>query len=156
MTHAWGDQTDRKVIKTSGHQGTIGVIGAVEPISGMHEELVLNDVEMDSLVVNKFIWQLSKRFPKEQLVLIGDNVSYHKTQGSDKYPLPENVSLIFLPPYSPELNYQEVVWKIAKDFGFKNILCKNTAELYQTVSRLFSSLKKRKFKMKTPSVTKLN
>lgn len=34
LTHAWGDRTDRKVIKASGHQGTVGVIGAVEPISG--------------------------------------------------------------------------------------------------------------------------
>lgn len=155
LTHAWGDRTDRKVIKASGHQGTIAVIGAVEPISGKHEELILNDVEMDSLVVNQFMWQLAKRFPNEQLLLVGDNVSYHKTQGSVKYPLPDNISLIFLPPYSPEMNYQENVWKSSKDFGFKNILCKNTGELYQTVSRLFSCLKKRKFKMKPP-VTKLN
>ena len=97
---------------------------------------------------------VAKRFPDEQILLVGDNVSYHKTQGSAKYPLPGNVSLIFLPPYSPELNYQENVWKSSKDFGFKNILCKNTAELYQNVYRLFSCLKKRKFKMK-PLETKL-
>ena len=145
LTHTWGDKTDRKKVKASGHQGTIGVIGAVDPVTGEHEELILNGVDMDGEVVNRFIWQLAKRFINERILLVGDNVSYHKTQGSGKYSLPENISMIFLPPYSPDMNPQENVWKISKECGFKNVLCKNTEELYQKVSRLFSSLKNRKF-----------
>lgn len=52
---------------------------------------------------------------------------------------------MFLPPYAPELNPQENVWKIVKEAEIKNILCKNHAELLSTVINAFHSYKDRKF-----------
>jgi transposase len=94
----------------SGHKSTVGVIGAVDPELGDHEEWIFDSINSD--VVNSFLWALSARFPDEQILLIGDNASYHTNQGSKKYPLPPDIQLLFQPPYSPELNPQENVWKI--------------------------------------------
>jgi len=59
-----------------------------------------------------FLWQLSSKYPDEEILLILDNASFHKTQGSDQYPLPDNISILYLPPYSPDMNPQENVWKV--------------------------------------------
>lgn len=141
-THTWGDKKDRKTIKVSGHKSTVGVIGAVDPVLGDHEEWIFESINSD--VVNSFLWKLSERYPKEQILLIADNASYHKNQGTDQYPLPKNIQLLFQPPYSPELNPQENVWKIIKD-EFKNLLCRTTEELWETVDTVLSLFGNHKF-----------
>lgn len=141
-THTWGDRKDRKTIKVSGHQSTVGVIGAVDPEKGDHEEWLFESINSD--VVNSFLWKLSERFPDEQILLIGDNASYHKNQGSEKYPLPLNIQLLFQPPYSPELNPQENVWKIIKD-EFKNLLCRTAEELWETVDMVIALFRDHRF-----------
>ena len=52
---------------------------------------------------------------------------------------------MFLPPYSPDLNPQENVWKIVKEAAFKNVLCKDAKELKDTVINAFNSFKDHKF-----------
>lgn len=141
-THTWGDRKNRKTIKVSGHQNTVGVIGAVDPEKGDHEEWLFESINSD--VVNSFLWKLSERFPNEQILLIGDNASYHKNQGSEKYPLPPNIQLLFQPPYSPELNPQENVWKIIKD-EFKNLLCRTGEELWEIVDMVIALFREHKF-----------
>ena len=145
LTNTWGDTQQRKSIKISSHHGTVGVIGAVDPKDGEHQELVITDGRIDSEVVNLFLKHLSEKYKYEKLLLILDNASYHKNQGSKKYPLPENISLMFLPPYSPDLNPQENVWKVVKEAKFKNILCRNREELQKTVIKAFQSFANHKF-----------
>jgi transposase len=44
---------------------------------------------------------------EEFKILILDNGAFHKAK---RLQIPENMALIFLPPYSPELNPAERVW----------------------------------------------
>ena len=145
LTNTWGDTKQRKLIKTSSHYGIVAVLGAVDPQTGEHFELVIDDGSIDSDVVNIFLKRLSDKYSDQKLLLLLDNASYHKTQGSKKYPLPENISIMFLPPYSPDLNPQENIWKIVKEAKFKNVLCKNRAELLETVINAFKSYRNHKF-----------
>jgi len=39
--------------------------------------------------------------------------------------LPDNISLLFLPPYSPELNPKENVWREIREKIFKNYALKS-------------------------------
>lgn len=146
LTHTWGDQKIRKSIKVSSHKGSVAVIGAVDPKDGEHFELVINDGTIDSEVVNIFLQKLSKNYTNQKVLLLLDNASYHKTQGGEKYRLPQNISIMFLPPYSPDLNPQENVWKIVKEKEFKNVLCRNVNELNKIVIKAFSKFKSHRFK----------
>lgn len=144
LTHTWGDREQRKSIRTSSQYGTVAVIGAVDPITGEHQELVVDWVDSES--VNVFINHLSGKYKDNKILLILDNASYHKTQGKKpEYTVPENISIMFLPPYSPDLNPQENVWKIVKEAAFKNVLCKDSKELKDTVINAFNSFKDHKF-----------
>ena len=52
--------------------------------------------------------QISLAVPKgRHAVLVVDQATFHKT---DKLICPDNISLLFLPPYAPELNPVENLW----------------------------------------------
>ena len=100
-THTWGDKKDRKTIQVSSHRGTVAVVGATEIVSGEHLEWIYDGV--DSRVIRHFLSELSKKYPDETIAVVLDNASYHKAQGNNlDFPLPDNISLLFLPPYSPD------------------------------------------------------
>ena len=69
-----------------------------------------------------YIQKLSKQKPTELKVVVLDNGSFHKAK---KLIIPDNIILIFLPPYSPELNPAEKIWwQIKQEFvckSFENI-----------------------------------
>jgi transposase len=50
--------------------------------------------------------------PGAHAVLILDRAGWHRTGG--KLRVPDNISLLYLPPYSPELNPTENVWQFLR------------------------------------------
>jgi transposase len=78
-----------------------------------------------------FLQKLSKRKPKELKAVVLDNGSFHK---SKKLIIPDNIILIFLPPYSPELNPAEQIWKQIK----QEFVCKS----FETINELGKYLAK--------------
>jgi len=75
-----------------------------------------------------FIQELSKKNPKELKVVVLDNGSFHK---SKKLIIPKNIILIFLPPYSPELNPAEKIWwQIKQEFVCKSFETINNLSKY--------------------------
>lgn len=58
-----------------------------------------------------FLDEFSKLNKREYKIMFLDNGAFHKAK---RLIIPENIGLIFLPPYSPELNPAEKVWWIIK------------------------------------------
>jgi transposase len=65
--------------------------------------------------------------PGAHAVLILDGVGWH--QGGGKLRVPDNISLLSLPPYSPELNPVENVWQ----FFRQNYLANRAFETYTAI-----------------------
>lgn len=85
-----------------------------------------------------FMDEFSLQNPSELKIMVLDNGAFHKTQ---KLVIPDNIILIFLPPYSPELNPAEKIWaKFKRDFTNKLFLTLDSLEEYisQIVSMLSS------------------
>ena len=58
-----------------------------------------------------FLDELSKKFEDVYNIITVDNGAFHKAKSLI---IPENIKLLFLPPYSPELNPAENMWAILK------------------------------------------
>lgn len=54
-----------------------------------------------------FLNEFSISSPEEFKIIVLDNGAFHKTKS---LVIPHNVALVFLPPYSPELNPAEKIW----------------------------------------------
>src|ERR1700719_3894536 len=64
----------------------------------------------------------SRKFARQDILLVLDGAPNHRC--SD-LALPGNISLLFLPPYSPELNPKENLWDEIREKIFKNSALKS-------------------------------
>ena len=65
--------------------------------------------------------------PGAHAVVVLDGAGWHKVGG--RLSVPDNVSLLLLPPYSPELNPQENVWQYLR----QNYLANRVFETYEAI-----------------------
>jgi transposase len=86
------------------------VYGAVEPTTGDRFFLELPYLNTDGFQI--FVDAFAAAFPDSLNLLVLDNSGAHTAQ---RLMLPANVRLVFLPPYCPELNPIERVWRDLKD-----------------------------------------
>lgn len=89
--------------------------GAVEPKTGDSFFFIMPCCNTECM--NMFLNELSKSFPKDKILLVCDGAAWHK---SKTLKIPENISLLFIPPYTPEMNPIEQIWKEIRKIGFKN------------------------------------
>ncbi len=94
---------------------------AIAPQLGQMTSLILPSADTDMMTL--FLEQVSKDFADVFIVMQVDGAGWHCSQDLQ---LPENIRLIFQPPYSPELNPVEHLWDELREKYFPN--------------RLFSSL----------------
>lgn len=91
------------------------LFGAFSPINGDHFQLLLPHCDSENF--QTFLDEMSKEKPRELKILVLDNGRFHKAR---KLVMPENIVLLFLPPYCPELNPAEKIWAKFKR-AFTNI-----------------------------------
>lgn len=84
-------------------------------MDGETVSLILPDMRTECL--NIFLEELSARHPQEHIILVLDGAGSHRAK---ELKVPHNISLVPLPPYSPELNPVENFWKTLKKQGFYN------------------------------------
>lgn len=83
-----------------------------------------------------FLDQFSLQNEQELKVIVLDNGAFHKAKSLQ---IPDNIILIFLPPYSPELNPAEKVWAKFKR-QFTNQFFKTIEDLEEFVSSISKTL----------------
>ncbi len=86
------------------------LFGAYSPINGDHYTLEFPYCNTDCF--QQYLQKLSLHKPEEFKILILDKGAFHK---AGRLSIPYNVGLLFLPPYSPELNPAEMIWRHIKD-----------------------------------------
>jgi hypothetical protein len=88
---------------------------AVSPWDGCLDSMTSEKMNTESM--GRFLEQVSEAHPEEFNVMVLDRASSHQ---SKELEIPQNVSLVFLPSYSPELNPAEQVWNVLRRDYFAN------------------------------------
>ena len=88
---------------------------AVSPQDG---DLVwMLSAKMDTLNMSAFLQHTSRKYPDEFVLMVLDGAPSHRSQYLQ---VPENMFLIRLPAYSPELNPAERLWEELREKEFAN------------------------------------
>ena len=90
---------------------------AVDVANGKMDSLILPHVNSNCMQI--FLDEVAARHSKERIVMILDGAGWH--QGK-MLRLPSNLRLLFLPPYSPELNPVEHLWDEIREKYFHNLV----------------------------------
>lgn len=85
---------------------------AVSPWDGCLDYMTAEKMNTDSM--SNFLAQVSAAHSEELIIMVLDGASSHK---SKDLKIPNNLSMIQLPPYSPELNPAEQIWnRLRRDY----------------------------------------
>ena len=116
ITRVWAPKGSRpRAVRQNGREW-LYVLMAVCVSTGAASALIMP--ELNTGVVNLFLEQFSRELPAGvHAVLLWDGAGYHT--GGDLV-VPSNVSLIQLPPYSPELNPVENLWHYLRSHHWSN------------------------------------
>lgn len=93
--------------------------GSFSPVNG--DSFVCEIEGTTSEIFYGYLKAFSKHRPKELKIIIIDNAGFHSLA---KYDMPDNIKLIRIPPYSPELNPSEKIWAFIKQ-TYKNRVFEN-------------------------------
>ena len=108
--------------------------GGYSPING--DQYTLEFPYCNSSCFEQYLEALSGHCPEEFKILLLDNGAFHKIKS---LVIPYNIFLLFIPPYSPELNPAERIWRHIKD-QLANIVFDNLEKLSDKVCELVKSL----------------
>ncbi len=100
------------ILVEKGHK--INCLGLISRQNQCH--WATTEQNIDSLFIKKFLDDLSFKIPKETFIVL-DNASIHKAkivQEMIPYWQERGLFILYLPPYSPELNIAETLWRKMK------------------------------------------
>jgi transposase len=89
---------------------------AVSIPDGGLDTLILPHVNSDCMQI--FLDKVAARHSDERLVMVLDGAGWHKASALN---VPKNIRLVYLPPYSPELNPVEHIWDEIREKAFGNL-----------------------------------
>ena len=128
LTRVWARTGSRPRAVRQTQSGFVYVLAATCAATGQAEGLIAP--RLDTGIVNLFLAQLSQTLePDVQAVLVWDGAGYHRSRD---LACPPNITLIPLPPYSPELNPVENLWHSLRSHHWSN-------RKYDTVDDLFDA-----------------
>ena len=118
---------DRSIPSNTGREH-LNLNGAYNPEK--HEAVVIESEWVNAQSTIEMIEEIQKKQPIGRIILFADNARYYKCEKIRIY-LKENprVTFIHLPPYSPNLNLIERLWKFFK----KKVLCQ---KYYPTLEKM--------------------
>jgi len=101
---------------------------AVSPHDGEMDSLVLPFVNAETMSL--FLALVAGRHPDDFIVMVMDQAGWHIAEALE---VPANMRIVFLPPYSPELNPAEHLWKALREGWFANTVFKDMRAVVNTL-----------------------
>jgi transposase len=143
----WAPKGETPIVEVTGKRAGILAMSAISPSGKMCFRL--EDRRVNGEVLIEFLQQILDNHPKRKVVVIMDNAPCHRSKAvQDFVKLQRRLRVHYIPPYSPELNPDEKVWRHLKHVEIKNHFAEDKQQLIKLV---LSALRKMQ---KTPQLTK--
>ena len=140
------------VLSSNTGRKRITILGAISPINYQFTSITLEGM-VDKEVTMEALKNIRKTYNDDKkIIIIMDNAKYNRAYVVQDLAKQLNISIKFLPPYSPNLNLIERVWKFLKkklknkyiekfdDFKYWiDEFCKNFYEFKSEIAKLISN-----------------
>jgi transposase len=136
LTHVWAPRGSRPRAVKQTEYDWIYLYGAVNPRNGNSVALLAPTV--NTFVMNQHLRMISEHVgPNTHVVLVLDQAGWHMSRGLQVL---ENITLLPLPPYSPELNPIERLWSWLKSHQLSNRVYADYDDLLDSGSAAWNTL----------------
>ena len=136
LTNLWAEKGSRPSAVKQTEYEWIYVFGAVNPVNGKSSGLLAPTVNTDYM--NHHLRFISQEAGTDvHVVLILDQAGWHIAKALQ---VPENITLLHLPAYSPELNPIERLWAYIKSHYLSNRVYKDYEELFDVAKNAWNKI----------------
>ena len=136
LTRVWARTGSRPAAVRQTEYEWVYLWAAVEPATGASVAMITPTVDTD--LMGTFLAGLSGTLaPDEHAVLVLDQAGWHVAKA---LAVPQNVTLLFLPPYSPELNPAERLWAWLRSHQLSNRVFADYRQLLNETDRAWLTL----------------
>jgi len=126
LSYVWADKGTRPRRPKDTRYSSTYIFGAVCPARDTGAALIMPHVNVEAM--NKHLAEIATQVkPGSHAVLILDGAGWHQTGA--KLKVPDNISILHLPPYCPELNPAESIWQYLR----QNYLSNRIFESYKDI-----------------------
>lgn len=133
VSHGWIKTGTDKLIAKTASRTRVNVIGAIElEEMRVHSEMVET---VNAQTTLSFFQQVKAAYPQASKIhIILDQAGYHKSQELQSAAQANGIVLHYLPPYSPNLNPIERLWKVMNEQVRNNVLFESVGQFREAIT----------------------
>lgn len=137
ITCGWIRRGTTKQVETTGSRTRVNILGVMSPNN--IEQTIANEyktINRDA-VVDTLVKLRNQHGSKGSIHLILDQAPYHRAQEVKDKAKELNINLVYLPPYSPNLNLIERLWKVMNEHVRNNVYFKSAKDFKDKIKQFF-------------------
>jgi transposase len=139
LSYGWIKKGQSKPIETTASRTRINLVGAIN-LSDISKPVVCSYTTVDGESIIDFLRQIRKHAEtKGTIHLVLDQAGYHRRNEVVNAAEKLNIKLLYLPPYSPNLNPIERLWKIMSEHARNNKFFKVADDFRQSITNFFQN-----------------
>lgn len=140
----WALKGNTPIAKVTGNRGSFCVTSAISPAGKLVFRIEKGKVNAVKHV--EFLEQIMKQHPRRKIIVIEDRSPVHRAKLVQEFVQQHEhrLAVYKLPPYAPELNPDEHVWKYLKAYQLKSHQAKTTDELKSFVKRKMQGIQRKR------------
>ena len=137
LSYGWVRKGDNKAIQTTGSRTRLNIIGAIQ-LGHLSEAITAQYQTINSESVKDFLSQVREQYQTSgRIHLILDGAGYHRSEEVKQCAKSLNIELHYLPPYSPNLNPIERLWKVMNEHARNNRYFATAKEFRRQINDFF-------------------
>ena len=146
IAKTWFIKGRQRIIPTTGKHRGVKLLGVLNYETGQVH--CSEDEKYDAKVFLKFLQEIVHEYPDGKIVMILDNSRIHHAKLIQPF-LQDTprLKLVFLPPYSPQLNLIEGLWKWLKSDIINNAFYSTAKEINAAVKKFIKVVNSSKQKV---------
>ncbi len=138
ISHGWIRTGQDKVLETTGNRSRLNIVGALN-LSDIGATIVSDYESINSENIVRFFCKLRESYPlSHKLHIILDGAGYHRGDLVRDAAFVLNIELHYLPPYSPNLNPIERLWKVMNEKSRNNVYFKTKRDFKAAIDQFFT------------------
>lgn len=146
--YGWMPKGQPHELKTNAGHNRLNLHGAIDPLT--LDVIILQEDTIDGNAVINLLKAIQEKNPMAPTIyFICDNATYYKSKAVQEWVERSNIEIYYLPPYSPNLNIVERMWKYFRKIVMHNVYYPTFYDFKKAASEFFRLIRHRRDDLKT-------
>jgi transposase len=139
LSYGWIRMGKTKHVGTTASRTRLNIVGAIQ-LNHIGEAITSQYETINAKSIMNFMDKIREKYGTKKVNLILDQSGYNRSSLLPEYAEKCNINLHFLPPYSPNLNPIERLWKVMNEKVRNNRFFKGAKDFKEAINCFFNDI----------------